>query len=63
LFWSTAEGKWIEVSQPVDADEISQTLTATAEDELYEVFGQSRPDLFYQILTTQKTGIFVLVKK
>jgi hypothetical protein len=63
LFWSEADGKWIEVSQQINANEISQTLNANAEDELYHVLSESLSDLFHQILTAQKTGVFLLVKK
>jgi hypothetical protein len=61
LFWSEADGKWIEVSEAIDAKALSQTLSAG--DGLYQVLTDSLTDLFYQILTTQKTGVFVLVKK
>jgi hypothetical protein len=63
LFWSAAEGKWIEVSQQISADEIPQTLQAAADDELYQILSEELSQLFHQALTTQKTGIFVLVKK
>ena len=63
LFWSAADGKWIEVSQQIPADQISQTLNVTAEDELYQILNENFSNLFHQALTTQKTGIFVLVKK
>ena len=63
LFWSEADGKWIEVTAQINADEISQTLNATAESELYQVLTESLSELFYQALTTQHTGVFILVKK
>ena len=63
LFWSEADGKWIEVSEQINADEISQTLNTSAEDELYHILSDSLSDLFHQMLTAQKTGVFVLVKK
>jgi hypothetical protein len=63
LFWSEADGKWIEVSDQINAGEVSQTLNATAENELYQVLTESLGDLFFQALTTQHTGVFILVKK
>jgi hypothetical protein len=63
LFWSEADGKWIEISEQLNADQISQALNASTENELYQVLTDSLSDLFYQALTAQKTGVFVLVKK
>jgi hypothetical protein len=63
LFWSEADGKWIEISEQIGAGEITQTINASPDDELYQVLTESLTNLFHQILTTQKTGVFVLVKK
>jgi hypothetical protein len=61
LFWSESEGKWIEVTAKIDADQLTQSLTESGD--LYQVLDDSLSDVFYQVLTTQDTGIFVLVKK
>jgi hypothetical protein len=69
LYWSDEDGdgkgEWIELSKQISPDEISQMLDAKGGDELYQLFDgdQSLMDLFYQTLTTQKTGTFVLVRK
>jgi hypothetical protein len=36
---------------------------STAESEPYQVLTESLSDLFFQALTTQHTGVFILVKK
>ena len=59
LYWDGT--KWIEISQSISSDKISQALSGNSGNELYQV--QSATTTFYQILTTNKTGIFVLVKK
>ena len=69
LYWSDEDGnghgEWIEVSKQISSDEISQMLNANSGNELYQLLdgSQSLMDLFYQTLTTEKTGVFVLVKK
>jgi hypothetical protein len=61
LFWSEEDGKWIEVSEQINVDEISQTLTADGD--LYQVLDEELADLFYQALATHKPGLFVLVNR
>jgi len=58
LYWNGDE--WVEISQQINSDEISQTVNGNT-DEFYQI--QAGLDGFYQIITTAKTGIFVLVKK
>ncbi|HLO32203.1 MAG TPA: HYR domain-containing protein [Anaerolineales bacterium] len=60
LYWNGSE--WVEVSQQISIDKLSQTLTLSADDELYQLI-QNATQVFYPTLTTDKTGIFVLVKK
>ncbi len=60
LYWNGSE--WVEISAQLSMDKISQTLTVNTGDELYQLT-HSVTDVFYPILTTGKTGIFVLVKK
>jgi hypothetical protein len=62
LYWDETAGKWVEVSQQLGADKISQALGTSAPDELYQLI-QTSVSTFYPALTTDKTGIFVLVKK
>ena len=59
LHWNGSA--WVEISQQVRSDNISQTLGNNTGNELYQV--QNTIADFYQVLTTNKTGIFVLVKK
>jgi hypothetical protein len=69
LYWSDADGngsgEWIELSQQLSPDEISKILSSSAGDELYRLVdgSASLTDLFYPILTTDKTGVFILVNK
>jgi len=58
-------GEWIEVSQQLSPDAISKILSSSAGDQLYRLVDgtASLTDLFYPILTTDKTGVFILVNK
>lgn len=66
LYWNDpdgdGQGQWIELSRPVRADRISQTLKVTTGTELYRLI-QNAANGFYPTLTTEKTGIFILVRK
>ena len=61
LFWDEAAGEWVEVSTPLEADDMAEALGSDAGDGLYRL----SPGLagFLQVLTTDKTGIFVLVQR
>ena len=59
LHWNGNE--WIQISQQINNDQLTHVLGMNAEDEFYQV--QDATSGFYQILTTGKTGSFVLVKK
>jgi hypothetical protein len=61
LFWDEAAGEWVEVSSQLDAGEISQALASDEGDGLYQL----NPGIanFLQVLTTDQTGIFILVQK
>ena len=69
LYWSAEDGdgkgEWIEVSKQIGMDKISQAVSTG--DDLYQLVNKSSSqgftNLFYQTLTTNKTGVFVLVKK
>ncbi|HLE91865.1 MAG TPA: HYR domain-containing protein, partial [Anaerolineales bacterium] len=69
LYWSDADGngngEWIEVSQQLSPDAISKILSSSAGDQLYRLIdgSASLTDLYYPILTTDKTGVFILVNK
>lgn len=66
LYWNDPDGdgkgEWIEVSKQLSKDKISQALTTRSTVELYKLT-PTGSNLSYQTLTTDKTGIFVLVKK
>ena len=61
LFWDEAAGEWVEVSAPLEAGNVAEALGSDEGDGLYHL----RPGRagFLQVLTTDKTGIFILVQK
>ena len=61
LYWDEATGAWVEVSWPLDPADVADALGIDEGDGLYRL----NPSLvsFLQILTTNKTGIFILVQK
>lgn len=61
LYWDDEDSQWVEVSQPIDSDEISDVLSTDATDELYHIL--TADGNLYKILATERTGTFVLVKK
>ncbi len=61
LFWDVESKEWVEVSEAIDADEISTTLDEG--DGFYQIHSNSLADLYYQVLSAEKAGVFVLVKK
>ncbi len=67
LYWNDengdGKGEWIEISQSINGDTISKVILDDPKDELYHInLGPNEVDL-YKIITTEKTGVFVLVKK
>lgn len=66
LYWSDPDGdgkgKWIELSKQIDFNKISEYLGITTGEELYQLIRNTASG-FYPTLTTEKTGIFILVKK
>ena len=66
LYWNDPDGdgkgEWVEVSQPLRRSELTKALTAAADDELYELVTLPGAG-FHPVLTTDQTGIFILVAK
>ena len=67
LYWNDEDGdgngEWIEISQLLNSDKLSQVMSADPADELYHIRASAADGNLYKILTTEKIGIFVLVKK
>lgn len=59
LHWNGDE--WVEVSQQISNDKVAQFVIENSDTELYQI--ETALETFYQVLTTNETGIFVLVKK
>ncbi len=66
LYWNDSDGdgkgEWIEVSKQLSQSKIPEALTTKSTNELYQLI-QTVSNVFYPSLTTDKTGIFILVKK
>jgi len=66
LYWNDPDGdgkgEWVDFSKQLAKDKIFQALTTKSTDEMYKLL-TSTSDIFYPSLTTDKTGIFILVKK
>jgi len=66
LYWNDPDGdgkgEWVEFKQQLGKDKIYQTLSLKSTDEFYKLI-TSATDPFNPTLTTDKTGIFILVKK
>ncbi len=59
LYWNGSA--WVEITQKTSEDKVSALVDADAANELYQI--EFADDAFYKVLTTEKTGTFVLVKK
>lgn len=59
LHWNGS--MWIEITQKTNEDNVSSLVDANPANELYQL--ESADGNFYQVLTTEKTGTFILVKK
>ncbi len=67
LLWDDEDGdgngKWLDVSQIVKDEDLSRILSADPKDELYHIVPTQTLQAFYRIISTEKTGTFVLVQK
>jgi hypothetical protein len=67
LLWDDQDGdgkgEWLDVTQLIKDLELSKVLSADPNDELYELVPTKTLEAFYRVITTEKTGTFVLVKK
>ena len=59
LHWNGSA--WVEITQTTSEDKVSALLDANAANELYQI--ESDDSEFHKVLTTEKTGTFVLVKQ
>ena len=59
LYWN--DGQWVEITQPMNDNDLDQVLSTNAQNELYKM-SSSNSEL-QKVLTTEFTGTFVLVKK
>jgi hypothetical protein len=62
LYWNDSQGQWIKVSKEIGKNQISETLKTGSGDELYRLTSTDTA-VFFPILTTNHTGIYVLAKK
>jgi len=67
LLWDDQDGdgkgEWLDVTQLIKDQELSKVLSADPNDELYELLPTKTLETFYRVVTTEKTGTFILVKK
>lgn len=67
LLWDDADGdgngQWLDVTQLINDQDLSKVLSADANDELYQIKPTKTFEAFYRVITTEKMGTFVLVKK
>ncbi|MCC6297776.1 MAG: HYR domain-containing protein [Anaerolineales bacterium] len=59
LYWNN--GQWVEITQPMNASDLQKVLSTNAANELYKMSSSSASS--HNALTTELTGVFVLVKK
>ena len=66
LYWDDPDGdgrgEWVDVLQPLSRSQLPQALTTKSEGELYRL-NTLTDGGFYPVLTTDRTGIFILVAK
>jgi hypothetical protein len=60
---NSGKGEWLDVTQLLKDKDLTQALFTKADDELYQFIPTETLEAFYRVLTTDKTGTFVLLKK
>ena len=67
LLWDDEDGdgigEWLDVTQLILDKDLSKVLSANPNDELYQITPSKTLEAFYRVITTEKTGTFVLVEK
>ena len=66
LYWNDEDGdgtgEWIELSELLSRNKITEALNTSTGDELYQII-RDKASVFYPVLTTDRTGIFILVRE
>jgi HYR domain len=63
LLWDDENKEWLDVTQTMKDEDLAKMLAADSEDELYQIVPTETTKALFRILTTEKTGTFVIVKK
>lgn len=63
LLWDNENKVWLDVTQLMKDDELMKTLSTDTEDGLYQIVPTETLKTFYRILTIEKSGTIVFVKK
>lgn len=67
LLWDDEDGdgngQWLDVTQIIKDEDLPKVLSADPENELYQITPTKAFETFYRVITTEKTGTFVLIRK
>ena len=63
LLWDNEKKVWLDVTQLMKDEELMKTLSTDTEDGLYQIIPTETLKTFYRILTIEKSGTIILVKK